>query len=89
MFLPHLKKAAHAEQIGATAIACLPNMFVFPKNVDELTTWVEKIASVAPKTPCLYYHIPRNTFVQLSMVELMKKAGEKIPTFVGLKHQKK
>jgi len=79
------KLAAHAEKIGNTAIGILPNMFTFPQNVDQLVDWVEGIASAAPNTPCLYYHIPSKTKVELSMVELMKKASERIPNFVGLK----
>jgi len=53
------KLAAHAEKIGASAIGVLPNMFTFPQNVDQLVEWVKKIASAAPNTPCLYYHIPK------------------------------
>ena len=58
------KLASHAEKIGATAIATLPNMFVFPSHVDQLVDWVAEIASAAPNTPCLYYHIPKNTKVE-------------------------
>jgi len=79
------KLAAHAEKIGATSIGILPNMFTFPQNVDQLVDWVKEIASAAPNTPCLYYHIPKFTKVELSMVQLMKKASERIPNFVGLK----
>ena len=50
--------AAHAEQIGATAIAVLPSMFMFPSDIDELVEWIALIASAAPNLPCLYYHIP-------------------------------
>lgn len=60
--------AAHAEKIGATAIATLPNMFVFPSDVDELVDWVANIAAAAPKTPCLYYHIPNNTKVTRKII---------------------
>lgn len=79
------KMAAHAEKLGATAIAMLPSMFVFPKNVDELVHWVSLVAASAPNTPILYYNIPVFTKVQLPMVEFMKKAEKKIPTFVGMK----
>jgi dihydrodipicolinate synthase/N-acetylneuraminate lyase len=59
-----LFQAAHAEKIGNTAIGILPNMFTFPQNVDQLVDWVEGIASAAPSTPCLYYHIPSKTKVE-------------------------
>ena len=62
-----LFKAAHAEKIGNTAIGILPNMFTFPQNVDQLVDWVEGIASAAPNTPCLYYHIPSKTKVECKL----------------------
>ena len=62
-----LFQAAHAEKIGNTAIGILPNMFTFPQNVDQLVDWVEGIASAAPNTPCLYYHIPSKTKVECKL----------------------
>ena len=52
------KLAAHAEEIGASAIAVLPSMFMFPSDIDELVEWIALIAAAAPNLPCLYYHIP-------------------------------
>lgn len=42
-------------------------MFTFPQNVDQLVDWVEGIASAAPNTPCLYYHIPSKTKVECKL----------------------
>ena len=43
-------------------------MFTFPQNVDQLVDWVEGIASAAPNTPCLYYHIPSKTKVECKLL---------------------
>ena len=74
-------QAAHAEKIGATAIGVLPNMFTFPQNVDQLVEWVKEIASAAPNTPCLYYHIPKNTKVECKHFKIL------LPSFSRSKYK--
>merc|ERR1711953_809040 len=79
------KMAAHAEKVGVTAIAVLPSMYTFPSSIDHLVDWIKLISDSAPKTPCMYYHIPVNTKVTLPMQKLLPAAAAKIPNFVGLK----
>ena len=54
-------------------------MFTFPQNVDQLVDWVEGIASAAPNTPCLYYHIPSKTKVECK--GLKSKAVSDLETY--------
>lgn len=53
--------ANHAEEIGADAVLCLPELYFKPQTEEQLVKYVSRIAEFCPKTPFLYYHIPRNT----------------------------
>ena len=77
--------ARHAEGIGTDAIACLAPCFFKPEGVDEVVDWCRRVASVAAKTPFLFYHMPGMTGVPLKMTEFVPVAIERIPTFAGIK----
>lgn len=77
--------AAHAEKIGATAIAAQAPSYFRPRSVAELCDWCEQIAAAAGQTPFYFYDIPVMTGVNLSMPDLLQRAGERIPNFRGLK----
>lgn len=77
--------AAHAEQIGAAAIAAVGPYYFRPRGISELVAFSAEIAAAAPRTPFFYYHIPSFTGVTGSMLEYMRAASSTIPTFAGLK----
>ncbi len=77
--------AAHAQEIGADAIGCLPPTFYRPRGVTDLIDFCERVAGAAPNLPFYYYHIPSMTGVNLSMTELLTRGAERIPTLAGVK----
>lgn len=50
--------ARHAEKVGANSLLCLPELYFQPKTPQDLIDYLKHIASAAPSTPLLYYHIP-------------------------------
>jgi N-acetylneuraminate lyase len=84
--LPESKRmAAHAAQIGAGAVACMPPYFFKPSGVQQVVDWCEAVAAAAPNIPFYYYHIPSMSGVGLSMAEFLKEAGPRIPNLAGIK----
>lgn len=78
--------AAHAQQVGAAAIAALPPFYIKPASVDVLVACLAEIAAAAPNLPFYYYHIPGLTGVNLDMVEFLRQGAERIPTLAGIKY---
>lgn len=78
--------AAHAQQVGAAAIAALPPFYVKPASVAVLVTCMAEIAAAAPALPFYYYHIPGLTGVNLDMTEFLRLGAERIPTLAGIKY---
>jgi N-acetylneuraminate lyase len=77
--------AAHAQSIGADAIAALAPSYFKPPTLDALITCCAEVASAAPALPFYFYDIPGLTGVRFSMPEFLATAGERIPTLAGLK----
>jgi N-acetylneuraminate lyase len=77
--------AAHAEKIGAWAVAAMASAFLPPKRNKELVALCKTVAAAAPSLPFYYYHIPPLNGVNLSVVELLKSADKEIPNFAGVK----
>lgn len=77
--------AAHAQQIGASAIAALAPSYFKPQSLDDLIACCADIAAAAPETPFYYYDIPGMTGVSLPVPEFLEKATARIPTLVGVK----
>lgn len=77
--------AAHAESIGAQAIAAMPPTYIRPATLGALVATVKKIADAAPNTPYYYYHIPSKTGVNFLMSNFVQLADTKIPNFRGIK----
>lgn len=78
--------AAHAQQVGAVAIAALPPFYFKPDSVDVLVACMADIAAAAPALPFYYYHIPHLTGVTLDMVAFLRRAADRIPTLAGIKY---
>jgi N-acetylneuraminate lyase len=77
---------AHAEGIGANAIAAVPPFYHKPTGVPEIVEFLAALARSAPRTPLYYYDIPGMTGVSVRTAELMTRAAEEVPTFAGVKY---
>ena len=78
--------AAHAQRAGAHAVSALAPSFFKPRGVPELVDCCARIAAAAPSLPFYYYHLPSMTGVSLSVVEFLRQARDRIPTFAGVKY---
>ena len=78
--------AAHAQQIGATAISATPPSYFKPDSVETLAACMAESAAGAPATPFYYYHVPHMTGVGLSMLDFLHVAAERMPTLAGIKY---
>ena len=77
--------AAHAQTLGAAAIATVAPNYVKPKSLDVLIQWCAELAAAAPETPFYFYDIPVMTGVAFPMVDFLEQAAARIPTLAGLK----
>ena len=78
--------AAHAQEVGAEAISAVAPYYFKPQSVDVLLDCLVEITSGAPELPFYYYHIPAITGVDLDVVELLRRGGQRVPTLVGVKY---
>ncbi|MBN9118797.1 MAG: dihydrodipicolinate synthase family protein [Planctomycetes bacterium] len=77
--------AAHAQTLGAAAVATVAPNYVKPKSLDVLIRWCAELAAAAPETPFYFYDIPAMTGVAFPMVDFLEQAAAQIPTLAGLK----
>lgn len=77
--------AAHAQQIGAHAIASIGSTFFRPPSAAELVDLCALVAAAAPALLFYYYHLPAMTGVNLPMTEFLRLGAERIPTLAGMK----
>lgn len=78
--------AMHAAKVGAAAVGALPPIFYRPADVAELAAYLADVAAAAPSLPLYYYHIPSLSGVNVSVCDLLAKAGEIVPSLVGAKY---
>jgi len=78
--------AAHAQKIGADAVAAVAPWYFKPGSVDSLLSCLAEVAGGAPDLPFYYYHIPTLTGVALDMVEFLRRGPQRVPTLNGLKY---
>jgi N-acetylneuraminate lyase len=78
--------AAHAEKIGADGVSATPPSYFKPANIDLLVKCVAEIAGGAPDLPFYYYNIPVVTGVSFDMVEVMRRCGDAVKNFRGIKY---
>jgi N-acetylneuraminate lyase len=79
------KLAAHAQALGADAIAAVAPSYVKPKSLDVLVQWCAELASAAPETPFYFYDIPAMTGVAFPMGDFLELAPARVRTLAGLK----
>lgn len=77
--------AAHAQEIGAHAVAATAPFYFKPAGVNELVTFLAEVAAAAPKLPFYYYDIPPMTGVVLHTTEVLRRAAKAIPNLAGVK----
>jgi N-acetylneuraminate lyase len=77
--------AAHAESIGADAVAALSPNYYKPRTIDDLIGFLAPVAAAAPSRPFYFYHIPSMTQVTHSVAELLRMGSTRLPTLNGLK----
>lgn len=73
-------------QKGLYGISLNAPYYFKPANIDALLDFMEPIAAAAPDLAVYFYHIPLLTNAYLPMLELLEKAGERIPNFTGIKY---
>lgn len=78
--------ALHAQEIGADAIAAVPPMYFRPESTEVLVECLREITSVVPELPFFYYHIPSFTGVQTDVLELLRRAEQRLPSLAGIKY---
>ncbi len=78
--------AGHAQAIGADAVSAVPPFYFKPTSAANLADCMAEIARGAPKLPFYYYHIPSITAVGLDLVEFIRMARQRMPTFAGIKY---
>lgn len=77
--------AAHAQAIGADAVAAVAPSFFKPANAQDLASWCAEVAAAAPKLPFYYYHIPSMTGFTLPVADFLAAAHGRIPNLAGIK----
>ncbi len=77
--------AAHAQTLGAAAVAAVAPSYFKPKSLDVLIQWCVELASAAPGTPFYFYDIPHLTGVSFPMADFLEQAPARVPTLAGAK----
>lgn len=77
--------AAHAQQIGATAISSVSPVYFKPETPLALVDSMAELAAGAPELPFYYYHIPAVTGVNVNALDFLRLGAERIPTLRGIK----
>ncbi len=77
--------AAHAKDIGASAVAALAPHFIKPTTPEELVEFFRPVAAACAPLPFLYYDIPTLTGVRASAARFLELADAAIPNVGGVK----
>ncbi len=77
--------SAHAQKIGAYAIAAVGPSFFKPAKLDALVNFCAEIAAAAPALPFYYYHIPVLSGADFPMIDFLELAEPRIPSLAGIK----
>lgn len=78
--------AAHAQQIGASAVSCNAPNYYKVNDAQTLVDITERVAAAAPDTPFYYYNIPSLTGAAIDMIEYLRFAAPRIPNLAGIKY---
>lgn len=78
--------AAHAQQVGASAVSATCPSYFKVSDVDSLIACMAEVASAAAELPFYYYHIPSLTGSTIEMPVFLAEGVAAIPNLVGLKY---
>ncbi len=78
--------AAHAADLGASAIAVVPPSYFALPTVSSVVDVLSEVAEAAPELPLFYYHVPALTGVNIKVRELLAVVGAAVPSFAGVKY---
>lgn len=81
-----IQLAAHAAEIGASAVSSLAPCYFKPASVDDLIDFFAPIAGAASDLPFFFYDIPMLTGVSLSTVAFLQRGRERLPNLAGVKY---
>lgn len=77
--------AAHAQRIGAQAVAITAPTFFKPAVIEDLVAFSAAVAAAAPALPFYYYQIPAFTGVALPVYDFLVAGAGRIPNLAGAK----
>jgi N-acetylneuraminate lyase len=77
--------AAHAESLGAAAVAMLSPNYFKPRSAAVLVDCCAEVAAAAPGTPFYFYDIPVLTGVSFRVSDWVGPAADRVRTFAGVK----
>lgn len=77
--------AAHAQTVGAQAVATVAPYFLKPRTAREVVDALAIVAAGAPTLPFYYYHVPIATGVSVPAAAVVAEARTRIPNFRGVK----
>ena len=80
-----IRLAAHAQSIGADAVAIVAPGFFKPASIEALVSWCEPIAAAAPELGFYYYHIPSFSGVSFPIARFLATASDRIANLAGIK----
>jgi len=80
-----IRLSAHAQRIGADAVAIIAPSFFKPSGVAGMVDWCAPIAAAAPALPFYFYHMPSMSGVSLSTARFLDAAALRIPNMAGIK----
>lgn len=75
--------AAHAQSIGADAVAAIAPTYFKPQNTESLVAYMSEVAKACPDTPFMYYHFPGLTGIPVRLCDFFKAAHGRIPNLIG------
>lgn len=78
--------AAHAQKVGADAIACIGTSFYKPSSLDAYIDYMKQVAASAPNLPFYLYDFDIMTGISYDVSSFFKAAERVIPTLRGVKH---
>lgn len=79
--------AAHAQKVGADAIASVPPFYGSVTDVDAIVAFLGEIAKGAAELPLFYYHIPGTTHATIKAMDLFASAQNNgLHSLMGVKY---
>ncbi len=77
--------AHHAQQTCAWGVGAMPPSPFKASRLEELVEFLAQMAAAAPTLPFYYYHIPAFTGVEVDILQLLSRLGQRSPNLAGVK----